>query len=211
MTSSVTPISKPNVLVDLLPARLIPQARVRNATLVIGGALLVALASQIKIPLGFTPVPINGLTFATLIVGASLGARRGAAALSLFWVLGVVGLPFYQGGNSGWAYATGATGGYLVGSVLAAAVVGAVADRGGDRRVVTSVVTMAVTNVVLIWGLGTVWLAHVLNVPVFGAEKSGWAYGIQPFIAGDVFKVVVAGLLLPAAWAGVKRWSDTQH
>ncbi len=211
MTSSVSPISKPSVLIDLLPARLIPQARVRTATLVIGGALLVALASQIKIPLGFTPVPINGLTFATLIVGGALGARRGAAALSLFWVLGVVGLPFFQGGNAGWTYATGATGGYLVGSVLAAAVVGAVAERGGDRRVLTSVATMVAVNVMLIWGLGTLWLSHVMNVPVFGAEVSGFAYGIRPFIAGDIFKVVVAGLLLPAAWSGVARWSSTSE
>ncbi|MGB3411033.1 MAG: biotin transporter BioY [Microthrixaceae bacterium] len=207
MTSSVAPISKPNVLVDLLPARILPGTRVRTATLVVGGALLVALASQVKIPLGFTPVPINGLTFATLIVGATLGARRGVAALSLFWILGVIGLPFFQAGNSGWTYATGATGGYLIGSVLAAAVVGAVADRGGDRRVLTSVATMVTVNVVLIWGLGTLWLAHVLGVPVFGGAKSAFALGIQPFIAGDIFKVLLAGLLLPAAWSGVKRWS----
>ena len=202
MTSTVATAPAPKVLADL-----VPEARLRTAGLVIGGALLVAAASQVKIPLGFTPVPINGPPFASLIVGASLGARRGAAALSLFWVLGVIGLPFFQGANSGWTYATGATGGYLVGSVLAAAIVGAVAERGGDRRVVTSVATMAVVNVVLIWGLGTLWLSHVLGVPVFGGDKSGFAMGIQPFIAGDIFKVMLAGLLLPAAWTGVKRWS----
>lgn len=211
MTSSVSPISKPSVLIDAIPVRFIPQVKVRNATLVIGGALLVALASQIKIPLGFTPVPINGLTFATLVVGGVLGARRGAAALSLFWVLGVIGLPFFQGGNNGWTYATGATGGYLVGSVLAAAVVGAVAERGGDRRVLTSVATMVTVNVVLIWGLGTLWLSHVMNIPVFGATPSGFAYGIRPFIAGDIFKVVLAGLLLPAGWSGVARWSKSSQ
>ncbi|HTO01099.1 MAG TPA: biotin transporter BioY [Microthrixaceae bacterium] len=207
MTSSATPISQPNVLADLLPAGVLPRAWVRTAALVIGGALLVALASQVKIPLGFTPVPINGLTFATLIVGGALGARRGVAALSLFWILGVIGLPFFQSGNSGWTYATGATGGYLIGSVLAAMVVGAVAERGGDRRVLTSVTTMLAVNVVLIWGLGTLWLSHVLGVPVFGGAKSGFAMGIQPFIAGDIFKVVLAGLLLPATWSGIKRWS----
>lgn len=202
MTTSTVAVQQPKVLSDL-----VAESKVRTAGLVIGGSLLVALASQIRIPLGFTPVPINGLTFAALIVGAGLGARRAAASLGLWVALGLVGLPFFQGGNTGWSYATGATGGYIVGSVLAAVVVGAVAERGGDRRVVTSVVTMVVANAVLIWGIGTLWLAHVLGVPVFGGPKSAFALGIQPFIAGDLFKVVLAGVLLPGAWKLVNRWS----
>lgn len=200
MTTTAVADVQPKVLSDFIAG-----TKVRSAALVVGGALLVALASQIRIPLGFTPVPINGLTFAALIVGAGLGAKRGAASLGLFWVLGVIGLPFFQGGNAGWTYATGATGGYLVGSFLAATVVGAVAERGGDRRVVTSVVTMVLTNAVLIWGLGTLWLSHVLGVPVFGGPKSGFAMGVQPFIAGDILKVVLAGLALPGAWRLVRR------
>ncbi|MCB1255512.1 MAG: biotin transporter BioY [Microthrixaceae bacterium] len=202
MTTTAVADVQPKVLSDLIAS-----TKVRSAALVVGGSLLVALASQIRIPLGFTPVPINGLTFAALIVGAGLGAKRGAASLGLFWVLGVIGLPFFQAGNSGWTYATGATGGYLVGSFLAATVVGAVAERGGDRRVATSVATMVIVNAVLIWGLGTLWLSHVLGVPVFGGAKSGFALGVQPFIAGDLFKVVLAGLLLPGAWKLVQRWS----
>lgn len=202
MTTTAVADAQPKVLSDLIAS-----TKVRSAALVVGGSLLVALASQIRIPLGFTPVPINGLTFAALIVGAGLGAKRGAASLGLFWVLGVIGLPFFQAGNSGWTYATGATGGYLVGSFLAATVVGAVAERGGDRRVATSVATMVIVNAVLIWGLGTLWLSHVLGVPVFGGAKSGFALGVQPFITGDLFKVVLAGLLLPGAWKLVQRWS----
>lgn len=202
MTTSIVAVSEPKVLSDL-----VIDSKVRSAGLVIGGSLLVALASQIRIPLGFTPVPINGLTFAALVVGVGLGARRAAASLSLWVALGLVGLPFFQGGNTGWSYATGATGGYIVGSVLAAIVVGAIAERRGDRRVVTSVAAMLVTNAVLIWGIGTLWLAHVLNAPVFGGAQSAFALGLQPFIVGDLFKVLVAGLVLPGAWKLVNRWS----
>lgn len=202
MTTSIVAAAEPKVLSDL-----VIDSKVRSAGLVIGGSLLVALASQIRIPLGFTPVPVNGLTFAALIVGAGLGARRAAASMGLWVALGLVGLPFFQGGNTGWTYATGATGGYIVGSLLAAVLVGAFAERGGDRRIVSSVVAMVITNAVLIWGIGTLWLAHVMDVPVFGGAGSAFALGLQPFIVGDLFKVVVAGLALPGAWQLAKRWS----
>lgn len=202
MTTSIVAAAEPKVLSDL-----VIDSKVRSAGLVIGGSLLVALASQIRIPLGFTPVPVNGLTFAALIVGAGLGARRAAASMGLWVALGLVGLPFFQGGNTGWTYATGATGGYIVGSLLAAVLVGAIAERGGDRRIVSSVAAMVITNAVLIWGIGTLWLAHVMDVPVFGGAGSAFALGLQPFIVGDLFKVVVAGLALPGAWQLAKRWS----
>lgn len=202
MTTSIVATPEPRVLSDL-----VIDSKVRSAALVVGGSLLVALASQIRIPLGFTPVPINGLTFAALIVGAGLGARRAAASLGLWMVLGIVGLPFFQGGNTGWTYATGATGGYIVGSLLAAIAVGAIAERGGDRRVGTSVAAMVVTNATLIWGIGTLWLAHVMSIPVLGGADSAFALGVQPFIVGDLLKVLLAGLLLPGAWKLVRRWN----
>lgn len=195
MTVALLDRPRPAVLADLLPA-----SRVRNAALVVAGALLVAAASQVRVPLGFTPVPVNGLTFAAFFVGGALGARRGIAALGLFWVLGAIGLPFYAGAKGGWDHATGATGGYLVGAVVAAAVIGAVAERGGDRTLVTSVAAMAVANVLLVWVPGTLWLAHVLDVPVFGGEGSAYALGLEPFILGDLVKVALAGMLLPFGW-----------
>lgn len=198
-------LSRPVVLADLLP-----RTKLHTAALVIGGALLTAAASQVQIPLGFTPVPVNGLTFAALLVGGALGARRGIAAVGLFWVLGAIGLPFYAGGTGGWSHATGATAGYLAGAVLAAGVVGMVAERGGDRRIATSVATMLAVNVALIWIPGTIWLAHVVGVPILGAAPSGFSMGIEPFIAGDLTKLALAGLLLPVGWRIAGRVSQDQ-
>lgn len=174
--------------------------RVRSASLVVGGALFVALCSQVTIPLGFTPVPINGLTFASMVVGGALGLRRGVAAMGLFWFAGLAGLPFYAGGGHGWEVAGGATGGYLIGAIAAAALMGAIAERGGDRRIVSSVAAMLIANAVLIYVPGTLWLARVLDAPVLGGADSAWALGVAPFMVGDAFKLVLAGLVLPAAW-----------
>lgn len=195
LTATSIHLPRTAVLADLLPA-----TRVRTIALVVGGALLTAAASQLRIPLGFTPVPVTGLTFAALFVGGALGMRRGMAAVGLFWALGALGLPFYAGASGGWDQATGATGGYLLGSVVAAGLIGAVAERGGDRKVVTSVAAMAAANVLLIWVPGTLWLAHVLGTPVFGGATSAFALGIQPFVIGDVLKMVLAGSLLPLGW-----------
>lgn len=176
------------------------RTRTVDATLVVGGALFVALCSQVQVPLGFTPVPINGLTFASMVVGGGLGLRRGAAAMGLFWFAGLAGLPFYAGGESGWQVASGATGGYLIGAIAAALLMGVIAERGGDRRIASSVAAMILANAVLIYVPGTLWLAHVLDAPVFGGAGSAYALGLAPFIVGDALKLVLAGLVLPAAW-----------
>ena len=122
----------PQTLADLLP-----RVRVRTPALVIGFALLTAVAAQITIPLPWTPVPVTGQTFAVLVAGAALGWRRGAASQLLYVAMGAVGLPFYADGASGWDGLSGATGGYLVGFVIAAALVGALAERRHDRSVRT--------------------------------------------------------------------------
>lgn len=116
-----------------IPSRVItgavlPRTTVVTAALVVGFALLTALSAQIVIPLPFTPVPITGQTFAVLLSGAALGAGAGAASQGLYVLLGAVGLPFYAGGASGWTVVTGATGGYLVGFIVAAWVVGVLAE-----------------------------------------------------------------------------------
>lgn len=192
------------VLADLIPA-----VWWRTMALVSSGVLLTAAASQIRIPLGFTPVPINGGTFAVMVVGASLGAARASATMGIYLVAGIVGLPFFADAQSGWTYATGATGGYLLAYFVAAVLLGSLAERGTDRRVRTAIPSMLAATAV-IYVLGALWLAHVLGVPVFGSERSAWTLGVRPFLAGDAIKLVLAGLALPTAWklAGSVRHRD---
>jgi biotin transport system substrate-specific component len=187
------------VLADLLP-----EVRSRTVMLVVAGALLTAVASQVRVPLGFTPVPINLATFAAVFVGGALGARRGAASMGVFVVAGVVGFPFFAGGGSGWEHVAGATGGYLLCYPLMAAIVGAAAERGRDRHVVPFVVAVVAANVVL-YAVGAVWLSRAVGVPVLGWESSGFSMGVRPFLAGDLVKMLAAGALFPAAWRLVGR------
>ncbi len=105
-----------------------------DAALILLGSLFVAALAQARIYLPFTPVPITGQTFAVLLIGAVLGSRRGAAAIGLYIAEGALGLPFFAGGNAGWAALAGPTGGYLIGFIAAAFLVGLLTERGLDRR-----------------------------------------------------------------------------
>jgi biotin transport system substrate-specific component len=180
-------------------ADLVVGLRDRTLVLVLAGTLLTALASQIRIPLGFTPVPINLGTFAVVLTGGVLGARRGAMSIVLYLALGVVGLPFFQGGNGGWTYATGATAGYLVGYLVMVVVVGAAAERGRDRRPLPFLAAIVLANAA-VYVLGATWLASQLGVPMFGGDTSAWELGVRPFLAGDAVKMIAAALMFPAAW-----------
>jgi biotin transport system substrate-specific component len=171
-----------------------------DAALVVAGTALVAAAAQISVKLPFTPVPITGQTFAVLLVGAALGAARGAASLGLYFLLGIVGAPIYAHHDSGWDVITSASGGYIVGFILAAAVTGWLAERRWDRRFSSSIGAMLTGNVI-IYLVGLPWLAAVLNTNL---EKT-LEYGLYPFVPGDTFKLYLAAVALPAAWLGVQR------
>src|SRR5690606_6284160 len=129
MASAWSPVLARPVLADLLPRSL-----VRDVGLVVGGTLLTAVFAQVVVPLPFSPVPLSASTFAVLLTAAALGPLRGVLSQGLYLLGGLVGLPFFAGAESGWTYVSGATGGYIVGYVVAAAVVGACARRGMDRR-----------------------------------------------------------------------------
>lgn len=202
-TTAVLVPARP-VLADLIRPELLRSVAVRNAVLVTAGAVLLAVASQIRIPLGFTPVPINGGTFAVMVIGAALGARRGGAAVALYLMAGMIGIPVYAGASGGVEVAFGATGGYLLGYFVAAVLIGAAAERGADRRVRSAIPAMLVGSVV-IYTLGASWLAVSVGVPLFGWTDSAWSMGVAPFLAGDAVKLVLAGLALPATWRLVRR------
>ena len=191
----------PTVLSDFIPMpRVLSNSRARDAVLVVGGALFTALAAQVVVHLGFTPVPLTGQTFAVLSVGSALGARRAMASQFLYWLLGAVGLPFYADASGGWEKASGATFGYFIGFVLAAGIVGWFADNRQDRNFMTSMSAMTLSMVV-VYFLGAAWLAHSINVPVATGPTNAISLGVTPFIVGDVIKMVLAGLVGPVGWA----------
>jgi biotin transport system substrate-specific component len=171
-----------------------------DALLVTAGTALVAVCAQISIPLGFTPVPITGQTFAVVLVGAALGAARGLASLALYVGIGLAGAPVYTAQGSGWEHFTGATGGYLVGFVVAAALTGWLADRGWTRRFSTATAAMLAGNVV-IYLFGLPWLAHSIGTDFEGTLEAG----LYPFIFGGMLKLYLAAALFPAAWKLVQR------
>ncbi|MFI1156629.1 biotin transporter BioY [Streptomyces sioyaensis] len=190
-TAAVT--SPGEVLADLLPApTTAARARVRDAALVLGGAALTGIAAQIAVPVPGSPVPVTGQTFAALLVGASLGTRRGLLSLALYALAGMAGMPWFAGGASG---AGGATFGYVMGMLLAAGLVGALARRGGDRGVLRTAATMAAGTAV-IYAVGVPYLALSTGMP-FGQAV---AVGLVPFLIGDALKAALAMGALPTAW-----------
>jgi biotin transport system substrate-specific component len=178
------------------PARQLPW--VRNLILIVGGSFVVALCAQLVVRLPFTPIPVTGQTLGVLLVGAALGARRGAAALALYLAEGAAGLPFFAGGAAGFVYLLGPTGGYLLSFPLAAFITGAAAERGWDRDVLTTAVAMT-SGVVVIFALGISWLSF------FVGWDRVWVAGLLPFLAGAAIKIAVAAAALPVVWKLVGR------
>ena len=182
-------------------------AAVRAIVLVVAFALLTAALAQWELQLSFTPVPITGQTLGVLLAGGTLGWRSGAASQLLYWTLGWIGLPFYAGGKGGWSNGTGATMGYFVGFIVAAGVIGYLAERKQDRNLASSWSAMALGSVI-IYAFGAGWLAHKLNVPVANGDTNALSLGVTPFLIGDAIKLVLAGSLLPGAWALANRKSS---
>jgi len=182
---------------SVLAGAVFPRRTAVTITLMVGFALLTALAAQIVIPLPFTPVPITGQTFAVLLAGAALGSWAGAGSQLVYVLLGGLGLPFFADGSSGWTVVTGATGGYLIGFIVAAWVVGALAERKQDRSIVSAIGAFFIGSAI-IYGFGVTWLyASVGSITTW---EAAFTAGVIPFLIGDGIKIALAGLLLPAAW-----------
>lgn len=193
-TALAPPLRPPLVLADALPG-----ARVRDTVLVFAGAGLTALLAQVAIAVPPSPVPVTGQTLAVILVGASLGHRRGAAAMVLYVLLGFFA-PVYADGASGPEVLWGASGGYLVGFVLAAAAVGWCAEHGSDRRLLLAVATFVVGQL-LVFGIGVPWLKVAAGMTWERAIHDGFTI----FIIGGLVKAALAGALTPAAWRLVRK------
>lgn len=186
-------------------SRALPAGLLRDGALVLGGSLVVALLAQVSIPL--QPVPVTGQTLGVLLVAAALGRRRGALAMLAYIAEGTLGLPVFAEGKAGPEVLAGPTGGYLVGFVLAAALVGALAERGWDRRPLTMGLAMVLGNLA-IYALGASWLARWLmaaQMSTGAALQAAWNVGVAPFLLGDALKLIVAVIALPGAWALLRR------
>ncbi|MBA3877522.1 MAG: biotin transporter BioY [Anaerolinea sp.] len=169
--------------------------RVRHLALILAGTLLIALAAQVRFHLPNNPIPVTGQTFAVLLAGGALGFRRGIASTMLYLLLGLVGLPVYADGRHGLEIVMGVSGGYIVGFIFAAAIVGRLAELGWDRNLLGSVGAMLLGSAV-IYAIGLPWLAVTSRQPL------DWviANGLTPFLAGDALKIALAAAAFPAAW-----------
>jgi biotin transport system substrate-specific component len=171
---------------------------VRNALLIIGFSIFTTLCAQVSFYLPNDPaVPVTLQTLAVLLTGAALGSKRGPLAMLLYMGVGAAHVPVFAGWSGGFPLLTG---GYLVGFVIAAFVVGWLCERGLDRSFFTSVLAM-LPGSVIIYLVGATWLGFALHANA----STAIAYGVTPFLVGDVLKLIVAALLLPVAWRIVRR------
>ncbi|WUR84330.1 biotin transporter BioY [Streptomyces phaeochromogenes] len=190
-TAVLRPNDRPGVLADLIPG----SALLRDTLLVVGGAGITGLCAQISLHTPLSPVPFTLQTLAVLLAGTALGTARAATAMLLYLAAGTAGVPWFAGHTHG----PGGPGfGYIIGFVLAAALVGELARRGNDRGILGTIGLMTLGNAV-IYLAGTAWLAVDLHL---GAQRA-IALGVTPFLVTDALKTTLAAGLLPLAWRGV--------
>lgn len=180
----------------------------RRAVLVIAGVAILAICAKIKVPVWPSPVAISLGTFAVLTVGAAYGPRLGLVTILAWMLVGAFGFDVFQSSSAeryGVAYMLGATGGYLVGYVLATLALGAFARRGWDRSVPGMAAAMLVGSA-LVYVPGLLWLNHVVAAGMFDPAQyaSSWdqtlAWGLTPFVVGDLLKAALAALVVPGLW-----------
>ena len=186
---------RPLVLADLVPA-----VRARDTGLVALGVLFTALLAQVAVAVPGSPVPITGQTLAVVLTAAALGPVRGSLVQVFYIVAALVGLPFYSEASGGFEVVFGATGGYVVGFIPAAYLIGLAARRGADRNVLTSA-PLFIAGQAVIFAVGVPWLALATG------ESASWALqnGLYPFILGGIVKAAVASAVLGAAWFGIRH------
>jgi biotin transport system substrate-specific component len=190
--------SAPSRLV--LADRVFPRHLVVDITLVVLGAAFVGGLAQLYVPLW--PVPVTGQTLAVLLVGASLGAARGALALAVYAAFGIIGVPWFSEGSAGLDVIAGPTGGYIIGFIASAALVGWLSEREWDRKIFKALATFA-GGTLVVFAFGLPWLAWSLGIGVDLTLE----YGLWPFVIGGAIKAIIAAALLPLAWFGADRLS----
>lgn len=192
--------------VPATPARFLLQpltgGRVRDVMLVVAATGFLALMAQVAMPVPGSPVPVTGQTLAVLVVGATLGTARGVSSMLLYLVVGMMGVPIFSDASGGIHVVFGATGGYLVGFVLAAAAMGWAAGRGWDRTPLRAF-PLFILGQAIIFAVGLPWLAVIAGLSLTETITAG----LLPFVVGGLVKSVLASALLPGAWRLAGRQS----
>lgn len=166
--------------------------------LVVLGTLFIALMSQLSFILPFTPVPVTGQTFAILLLAVLYGGKRAGVTVSAYLTEGLCGMPVFSKAGFGLAHLTGPTGGYLMGFLVAAYLVGALADKGWSKSYLLTFAAMIAGNAI-IYLFGAGWLS------VFVGAGKAISAGMVPFIAGDILKIMLISALLPSIWKALKK------
>ncbi len=168
--------------------------------LVVGGAAFLSLMAQISFPIPGSPVPLTGQTLGVLLLGSAYGASLGFTTFATYLIIGILGAPVFAAGAHGFSRISGATGGYLVGMLLASLLTGYLAGHKWDQKIKTVIPTMILGDLV-IFSAGLLWLHHAIH--------ASWAvtlkFGFTPFILGEVVKIAIASTAMPTIWRFVPK------
>ena len=168
--------------------------------LVVGGTAFLALMAQIAVPVPGSPVPVTGQTLGALLLGSAYGASLGFTTFATYLLVGFIGAPVFASGAHGLSRITGATGGYLVGMLLASLITGYLAGRKWDQKIFTVIPTMLIGDLV-IFSAGLFWLRHSLHA----TWATTFKFGFTPFIVGEVIKIAIASTAMPTLWRFVPK------
>jgi len=168
--------------------------------LVVGGVAFLALMAQIAVPVPGSPVPVTGQTLGALLLGSAYGASLGFTTFATYLLVGFIGAPVFASGAHGLSRITGATGGYLVGMLLASLITGYLAGRKWDQKIFTVIPTMLIGDLV-IFSAGLLWLHHSLHA----SWATTFKFGFTPFILGEVIKIAIASTAMPTLWRFVPK------
>ena len=184
-----------------LRTSLIPRSTaLSNAVLVVSGVLGLAALAQIAIPVPGSPVPVTGQTLGVLILGTTYGSTLGVTTFAMYILAGIAGAPVFANSGHGLDRIVGATGGYLIGMLVATFVLGQLARFHLDQKFVTALPSMLIGTVIT-FSFGLIWLYQ------YTGQSWSWTVnaGLTPFILGEVLKIAIAGTSLPAIWRVVNR------